>query len=165
MDFKEGNVLELPFEDNIFDFIFSNGVIHHTIDIEKALSELSRILKPNGYLWIFVQGKGGLQWTITNACREILKNVSREITQQIMMLNGIPQNRIFYMMDPLYVPIQNWQDKEEFEKMLKRYKFYDFRRLMRGVRNDGIEKVYNNEPFAEEKYGTAELRYLARKGD
>ena len=163
IEFKEGNVLEIPFEDNTFDFAFSNGVIHHTINVEKALSELARVLKPKGYLWIFVQGKGGLQWMVTDVCREILKIVPREFTQQLMMLNGIPQNRIFYMMDPLYVPIQAWQEKDEFEKMLKKYNLSDFRRLIRGVKFDGIEKITNKEPFAEEKYGTAELKYLARK--
>lgn len=37
----------LKFKDNSFDFIVCNGVLHH-LDIEKAYSELSRVLKPKG---------------------------------------------------------------------------------------------------------------------
>lgn len=163
VEFKEGNMLGLPFEDNSFDFVFSNGVIHHTIDTEKGLAELARVVKPNGYVFVYVQGKGGYQWMITNVSRKILENVPKEITQQLMIMSGVPHNRVFYMMDHLYVPIQDWQDKDVFEDMLKRYGLTQFRRLMRGVHFDGIEKINNKEPFAKEKYGTSELRYLAKK--
>lgn len=165
VEFKVGNVLDLPFDDNTFDFIFSNGVIHHTVDIEKGVAEISRVLKPEGHAWIFVQGKGGFQWTVTDVCREIVSSVPREITQELIILNGIPQNRVFYIMDHLYVPIQNWQTQEEFETLLKRYNLSDYRRLLRGVKFDGIEKITNEEPFAKEKYGISELRYLAKKGE
>ena len=37
-----------PFDNEAFDFIFSWGVLHHTHDMNTALKELSRILKPGG---------------------------------------------------------------------------------------------------------------------
>lgn len=37
VNFREGDVLNLPFENESFDFVFSNGVIHHTHSIQKGL--------------------------------------------------------------------------------------------------------------------------------
>ena len=36
----------LPFEDNTFDFIFSNQVFEHVMDYPAALADLSRVIKP-----------------------------------------------------------------------------------------------------------------------
>lgn len=38
----------LPFEDGTFDIVYSNGVLHHTTDTEKAIAEVYRVLKPGG---------------------------------------------------------------------------------------------------------------------
>ena len=47
-DFHLGDAANLPFEDNTFDKIYSFGVLHHTPDIEQAISEVYRVLKPRG---------------------------------------------------------------------------------------------------------------------
>lgn len=39
----------LPFEDNTFDFIFSNNVFEHVQNYQETISELARVLKPGGY--------------------------------------------------------------------------------------------------------------------
>lgn len=38
----------LPFEDESYDCVYSFGVLHHVMDIDFALSEIRRVLKPNG---------------------------------------------------------------------------------------------------------------------
>lgn len=45
---QPGSVEELPYPDNYFDYLVSNGVIHHTPDTEKSVSEFYRVLKPRG---------------------------------------------------------------------------------------------------------------------
>jgi len=42
------DMTELPFDDRSFDFIFASHVLEHIKDDEKALSEISRVLKPGG---------------------------------------------------------------------------------------------------------------------
>jgi SAM-dependent methyltransferase len=42
------NPYTLPFKDNSFDFIFSNSVFEHIKNYSETISELSRVLKPNG---------------------------------------------------------------------------------------------------------------------
>jgi len=39
---------ELPFEDQSYDFVFASHVLEHIENDEKAISEIRRILKPNG---------------------------------------------------------------------------------------------------------------------
>jgi SAM-dependent methyltransferase len=39
------STLDIPIRDNVFDFAYSFGVLHHTIDPQKGLLEISRILK------------------------------------------------------------------------------------------------------------------------
>jgi SAM-dependent methyltransferase len=44
----KASALDLPFEDGSFDSVVSIGCLHHTGDLEKAFSEMFRVLKPNG---------------------------------------------------------------------------------------------------------------------
>ncbi|MDD5643546.1 MAG: methyltransferase domain-containing protein [Syntrophales bacterium] len=46
--FQVGEAESLPFPDNDFDVIISNGVFNLTLDKEKALKESHRVLKPGG---------------------------------------------------------------------------------------------------------------------
>lgn len=38
----------LPFPDNYFDIVYSNGVLHHSTDTVRCIEELHRVLKPGG---------------------------------------------------------------------------------------------------------------------
>ena len=42
------NVCDLPFEDKEFDIVFSSNVLEHVDDINKAFSEMKRVLKDDG---------------------------------------------------------------------------------------------------------------------
>jgi ubiquinone/menaquinone biosynthesis C-methylase UbiE len=50
----EADAETLQFEDNTFDAIYSCGVLHHTPDIIKAISEVRRVLKPDGEIRIML---------------------------------------------------------------------------------------------------------------
>jgi ubiquinone/menaquinone biosynthesis C-methylase UbiE len=55
------NMLSLSFNDSVYDSILCWGVLMHIPDIEKALFELSRVLKPNGYLVLSENNKTSIQ--------------------------------------------------------------------------------------------------------
>ncbi len=43
---------KMPFADNTFDAVFSNGSLHEWSDVRGALSEIRRVLKPRGRMFI-----------------------------------------------------------------------------------------------------------------
>jgi ubiquinone/menaquinone biosynthesis C-methylase UbiE len=45
---------EMPFEDASFDFVMSIGVLHHLPDPRRALNSLARLVRPGGYIHIYV---------------------------------------------------------------------------------------------------------------
>ena len=47
-DVRIANALDLPFEDNTFDAVWANGVLHATGDTRRAIAEARRVLKPGG---------------------------------------------------------------------------------------------------------------------
>ncbi|MFH0836628.1 MAG: methyltransferase domain-containing protein [Candidatus Aenigmatarchaeota archaeon] len=57
---KTANMLELPFDDDKFDYVISVAAIHHLDSRKKrvkALSEMKRVLKPDGKMFIAVWNK------------------------------------------------------------------------------------------------------------
>lgn len=48
--FFQGDILNIPFEDDIFDIVICLGVIQHTPDTKSAIEELWRVVKPGGHL-------------------------------------------------------------------------------------------------------------------
>jgi len=44
----QGDASALPYEENYFDKVVSFGALHHTPDIKNCISEVYRVLKPNG---------------------------------------------------------------------------------------------------------------------
>ena len=53
------NIFKLLFEDNYFDYIISNGVLHHTHNPKLAFSMLTKKLKKDGYIIIGLYHKYG----------------------------------------------------------------------------------------------------------
>ncbi len=54
----------LPFGDNVFDIVYSNGVLHHTPDTGKAIDEVLRVLKPGGQAVIMLYCKSSWHYWI-----------------------------------------------------------------------------------------------------
>ena len=70
----QGDAEGLPFGDNAFDIVYSNGVLHHTNDTEAALAEVYRVLKPGGKAVIMLYCKSSWHyWFNLLLCEGLLR--------------------------------------------------------------------------------------------
>lgn len=63
----KGDILQmdaesLEFEDNTFDFVWSWGVIHHSENTERIVSQIYRVLKPGGRAAIMVYNRNSIHF-------------------------------------------------------------------------------------------------------
>jgi ubiquinone/menaquinone biosynthesis C-methylase UbiE len=78
----------LPFESETFDWVIANHVLEHIIDEKRALSEINRVLKPQGkaILMIPYYGLDFLEsWTETF---EIVRLIEVDAPQELNVLIG-----------------------------------------------------------------------------
>lgn len=62
VEFVEGDMLELPWEDASFDIVWAWGSAHHTEDPDRAINEIERMLRPGGSLLLALYKKTRLTW-------------------------------------------------------------------------------------------------------
>lgn len=51
---QQGSILEAPFPDQSFDFVVAIGCLHHTGNLQRAIDECHRVLRPGGKLVMMV---------------------------------------------------------------------------------------------------------------
>jgi len=61
-DFMISDAEHLPFRNESFDVVYSNGVLHHTPDTEGAVGEVHRVLKSGGVAKIMLYHRNSLNY-------------------------------------------------------------------------------------------------------
>jgi SAM-dependent methyltransferase len=69
VSFQVGSVFSLPFQDSFFDIVMSSQVFEYLDDVESALKEIFRVLKPGGLVLIHDTDWGALLWNSSDASR------------------------------------------------------------------------------------------------
>ena len=54
----------LPFGNDSFDVVYSNGVLHHTPDTERAIREVHRVLRPRGVAKVMLYHRNSLNYWV-----------------------------------------------------------------------------------------------------
>ncbi|HEY0250522.1 MAG TPA: class I SAM-dependent methyltransferase [Kofleriaceae bacterium] len=161
VEYREGNVLALEAADASFDVVFSNGVLHHTIDWQKGISELVRVLKPGGLGWLYlIEEPGGLFWEMIDVLRSVMERDSHDVARRALQLVGLPQNRVFYMLDHVMAPINVRLRPDQIEDALRSSGASNVRRLERGADFDRVEQIHRQANHATVKFGVGENRYV-----
>lgn len=55
----KGNVIDIPFENSFFDKVYTVNTVYFWKDLDRGLSEIKRVLKPNG---VFINAIYSKQW-------------------------------------------------------------------------------------------------------
>jgi len=62
--FQTGDAEKLVFPDNTFDIVYSHGVLHHTPDIQSAVKEIHRVLRPGGCAKVMLYHRNSYNYRI-----------------------------------------------------------------------------------------------------
>ncbi|MFH0876007.1 MAG: methyltransferase domain-containing protein [archaeon] len=81
--FMQADLMALPFKEESFDLVYSKGVIHHTYSSKIAFENISKLVKKNGklYVWVYSKSKGFKKFLlkyvkpITKNMPEFLQNI------------------------------------------------------------------------------------------
>ena len=75
----QADLFRLPFRAQQFDFVVSWGVLHHTVDTQKAFRAIAPLVRPGGHLHIMVyERRSPLKVVGTEMLRMILRRLSPE---------------------------------------------------------------------------------------
>lgn len=162
LEFLEASLLNIPLEDNSIDIVWSNGVIHHTLNYEKCVSEFSRILKKDGNLFLYVNGRLGLFELLQDTLRRSMERVPRELMQTYIRSLKINSGRLYWIMDSCFAPYE-WKERSAVIELLKKYGFKNIKQLVRGASIDTIEKISSGQPNARICFGEGQLKFIANK--
>ncbi len=162
-ELKTGNVLDIPYNDNFFDFVFCSGVLHHTTDLFKGLSELSRVTKHGGTLYFSTLGTGGIFSKITKSLR---KEYSEDASFQ-SLINNLTENKITDAIKWTYTELEKHNESVINKIPLDAITSLIDNDLILTIKDRITAPLYKETPFAEitnwlEKNGFVEIERLTR---
>jgi ubiquinone/menaquinone biosynthesis C-methylase UbiE len=161
--FRQASLLDVPFEDESFDVVWSNGVLHHTGDTDGTLKEITRCLKVDGWMWLYLYGSGGIYWHMVDWVREALVPVDVSACIAQLRLQGVPVRRIAEWIDDWFVPVLQRYTLEDTRVRLVELGFPDARPLPRGTGYDTSERRVEASQEEVELMGDGDVRFWAQK--
>lgn len=70
VSFRKIDIQSIPFEDNSFDVVIANHMLFHVPNLNKALLEVQRVLKKDGYFYSATDGNGGMRPFLHEAIKQ-----------------------------------------------------------------------------------------------
>jgi SAM-dependent methyltransferase len=95
--FIQADISQLPLKEELFDYIFSDGVLHHTPNTKQSFINISKTLQKNGKCFIMVYSYDHKTiWDkILDRTIQIIRKISKLINPRILYL-------ICYILSPIY---------------------------------------------------------------
>lgn len=126
----KGDILKIPFKKDVFDFVISSGVVHHTPDPFKALDNLYYIMGKNGRMYFSVYNRNSFYFPEFNTIGVLLRffyknemkkslNLSRYLFKKLLsVINGqsISDSNVQKIFADRYLtPVASFHAKKEAE--------------------------------------------------
>jgi ubiquinone/menaquinone biosynthesis C-methylase UbiE len=74
-DVREGDAENLPFADGTFDVAYSNGVLHHTPNIERAFAEAARVLRRGGDFYVILYHRNSIFARVSSVVSAVIRGI------------------------------------------------------------------------------------------
>ena len=90
-DVEQADAENLPFDDQLFDVVVSFGVLHHTPDTAKAVSEAYRVLKPGGRLLLKLYHRNSFAYQLLFRLKRLLQPAwkGKSAADQVNAVDGL----------------------------------------------------------------------------
>ena len=104
MKIDQGSITELPYPDNAYDCVCAFDVVEHVEDHQKAISELFRVCKPGGKIFITVPAFMSL-WSNHDVVNHHFRRYRKQQMLDLFSANGGRLLRTTYFNFFLFMPI------------------------------------------------------------
>jgi ubiquinone/menaquinone biosynthesis C-methylase UbiE len=109
VDFRRGNVSDMPFGDDTFDFVFCRAAFKNFTEPKRALQEMYRVLKPGGHALVI----------------DLRRDASKEsIAQAVNDMNLGAVNRVITKLTFRFMLLKRAYTRREFEELIAETKFH-----------------------------------------
>lgn len=161
INFKISSVYNTNIKKETFDFAIQNGVFHHLENEKKAYLEVHKVLKKDGYFWVYTDGGGGLRDIIFDMCQKILKKIKKSFVVNQIRNTGIVNSKEYHLGDNMNAKYRH-TTLEKLIKTLEQYGFKNFKQLNGGFSTD-FDKPFSKDKYFDVKFGSGDLRVLCQK--
>ena len=159
--FYERSVYKSKLKKNYFDFAIQNGVFHHLKNENLAYREVYRVLKPDGFFWVYTDGGGGLRDFVWDLSQKLLQNIDNDIVQNQIRSSGLSTNKEYHLGDGLSARYRH-TDLPNLKDRLGKIGFKFVKQLRGGFKTD-IDFPYYKDKYFKKKFGSGDLRILFKK--
>jgi len=141
----QGNLCDLPFEDNFFDIIYADGVLHHTPNTYYSLGSITKKLKNDGkcFAWVYSFDHKNLLEKLRNYITNIVRKITINLPHRILY-------NICYMLAPFHIL---YTRSYNFIWNKKRY-------LKRTLRETSLSLFDGFSPLYDWHHSTQELKQM-----
>lgn len=135
VSFERQDMLQLPFADGTFDIVWAWGTVHHTTDPLRAISELARVLRPGGSIFLAVYKRTKLTWIHEIIRKTLVKTPKRSWTALSKIMAFFLSPVVFFfkkreksrkgekleelILDWYFVPIRHYYAPDEIRDFLE----------------------------------------------
>lgn len=120
--FSKMNIFNMQFRDEVFDYVISNGVLHHTYNTEIAFKNILKPLKKNGYIIIGLYHKYGRLYT--NFRQKIIQTFGESfkfLDKRTINKNISEEKRYAWLKDQYKNPFETSHTLKEVKKWFIKY--------------------------------------------
>jgi ubiquinone/menaquinone biosynthesis C-methylase UbiE len=163
IEIVEQDVTDLSrWQDGSYDFVASNGVLHHTEHCDKGIVEHFRITKPGGVFWVYLYGAGGIYWDLYDTLRPLVLEIPPATIRSILGAYGLREGLIYTYLDNLLAP-RVYYLQSEFLALLQKHGDFTWRYAKGRSEVDDTE-ILLNKAYGPTIYGPeGEVRVVIEK--
>ena len=145
---NKGNFLNCPYEDNFFDFVVSIGCFHHTGNMQRAIDEAYRVLKPGGTAIIMVYSAYSYRQWISNTSKTATRFINEFFLKTDIRQEQTENERGAYdrTTDGIAAPEVVFTSRLEFKKLARKFSTVQ-------VWGENIENLYVFKLFGRDIAG------------